>query len=88
MISVRLRAVAHAEIVDNQTESDIESFVLKKAGSIGALVVAMFREVRDKAKLAQTTSLRESVHAFLNLEVDSIVVEARLEVVGGDRCRW
>jgi hypothetical protein len=88
MIRVGLRAVAHAKVVDDQTEGDVESFVLKKAGSIGARVVDMFCKVRDKAQLAQTTSLRESVHAFANLEVDSVVVEERFEVVGGDRFSW
>ncbi len=88
MIRVGLRAVAHAKVVDDQTEGDVESLVLKKAGSIEALVIAMICEVRDKAQLAQTTSLREFVHAFANLEVDSVVVEERLEVVGGDRFSW
>jgi hypothetical protein len=78
MIGVRLRAVLNAEIVDNQAESDIESFVLKETGSVGALVISMFSEVRDESKLAQTTSLREPVHAFANLEVASIVVEEGL----------
>ncbi len=31
MVSVRLRAVSHAKIVDNQAESDIESLVLKES---------------------------------------------------------
>ena len=64
MISVRLCAVSHAKVVDNQAESNIESLVLKEAGSVGALVVAMFSKMRDEAKLTETTSLRESVHAF------------------------
>ncbi len=38
----------------------------------------MFREVRDEPKLAQTISLREAVHTFLDLEVDCIVVEEGL----------
>ena len=75
MIGVRLLAVSNAKVVDNQAESHIESFVLKETGSVGALVVAMFCEVRDEPKLAKTTSLREAVHAFADLEVDSIVVE-------------
>ncbi len=61
---------------------------MKEAGSVGALVVAVFSQMRDEAKLTETTSLRESVHAFAYLEIDSIVVEQRLEVVGGDRSRW
>jgi hypothetical protein len=75
MISAKLRAVSNANIVDNEAESDIESFVLEETGSVGALVVAMFCEVRDESELAQKTNLRESVHALSNLEVDSIVVE-------------
>ncbi len=75
MIGVRLLAVSNAKVVDNQAESNIESFVLRETGSVGALVVAVFFEVRDEPKLAKTTSLREAVHAFTDLEVDSIVVE-------------
>ena len=78
MIGVRLRAVSNAKVVDNQAESYIESVVLKETGSVGALVVAVFCEVRDEPKLAQTTSLREAVHAFSDLEVDGIVVEQGL----------
>ncbi len=78
MIGVRLRAVSNAKIVDNQAESYIESVVLKQTGSVGALVVAVFREVRDEPKLAQTTSLREAIHTFSDLEVDCIVVEEGL----------
>ncbi len=52
--------------------------MLKQTGGVGALVVAVFREVRDEPKLAQTTSLREAVHTFSDLEVDCIVVEERL----------
>ena len=48
----------------------------------------MFSKMRDEAQLTETTSLRESIHAFAYLEVDSIVVEERLEVVGSDRSRW
>ena len=88
VISVRLCAVSHAEVVDNQAEGNIESLVLKEAGSVGALVVAMFSKMRDEAKLTETTSLRESIHAFAYLEVDSIVVEERLEIVGSDRFSW
>jgi hypothetical protein len=62
--------------------------VLKEAGSVEALVVAMFSKMRDEAKLTETTSLRESIHAFAYLEVDSIVVEKRLEIVGSDRFSW
>ncbi len=64
MIGIQLRAVSNAEVVDNQAESNIKSFVLKETESVGALVVAMFGEVRDESKLAQTTSLREAVHVF------------------------
>jgi hypothetical protein len=78
MIGVRLLAVSNAKVVNNQAESHIESFVLKETGSVGALVVAVFGEVRDEPKLAQTTSLRETVHAFSDLEVDCIVVEEGL----------
>jgi hypothetical protein len=78
MIGVRLRAVSNAKIVDNQAESYIESVVLKQTGGVGALVVAVFREVRDELKLAQTASLRETVHTFSDLEVDCIVVEEGL----------
>ena len=78
MIGVRLLAVSNAKVVDNQAESHIEIFVLKETGSVGALVVAVFCEVRDEPKLAQTTSLRETVHAFSDLEVDCIVVEEGL----------
>jgi hypothetical protein len=52
MIGVGLRAVSNAKVVDNQAESHIESFVLKETGSVGALVVAVFCEVRDEPKLA------------------------------------
>ncbi len=75
MIDVRLCAVSNAKVIDNQAESHIESVALKETGSVGALVVAVFCEVRDKPKLAQTTSLRETIHAFSDLKVDSIVVE-------------
>ncbi len=78
MVGVRLRAVSSAEVVDNQAKRNVQSFVLKETGSVGALVVAVFCEVRDEPKLAQTTSLREAVHAFLDLEVDGIVVEKGL----------
>ncbi len=52
MIGVGLRAVSNAKVVDNQAESHIESFVLEETGSVGALVVAVFCEVRDEPKLA------------------------------------
>ena len=48
----------------------------------------MFSKMRDETKLTETTSLRESIHAFAYLEVDSIVVEERLEIVGSDRFSW
>jgi hypothetical protein len=83
-----LCAVSHAEVVDYQAEGNVESLVLKQAGSVGALVVAVFSQMRDETKLTETTSLRESIHAFAYLEVDSIVVEERLEVVGSDRFSW
>jgi hypothetical protein len=35
-------------------------------------------KARDEPTLAQTTSLREAVHAFSDLEVDGIVVEQGL----------
>jgi hypothetical protein len=38
----------------------------------------MFGEVRYETKLTQTTSLREAIHAFADLEVYSVVVEERL----------
>ncbi len=75
MISIRLRAVSNAKVVDNQAESNIENFVLKETGSVEALMVVVFCKVGDEPKLAQTTSLREAVHAFSDLEVDRIVVE-------------
>ncbi len=78
MVGVRLRGVSNAEVVDNQAERNIEIFVLKETGSVGALAVAVFCEVRDEPKLAQTTSLREAEHAFSDLEVDGIVVEQEL----------
>ncbi len=52
MIGIQLLAVANAKIVDNQAEGNIESGVLKETWSVGALVVAMFCEVRDESKLA------------------------------------
>jgi hypothetical protein len=48
----------------------------------------VFSKVKDEAQLTETTSLRESIHAFAYLEVDSIVVEERLEVMGSDRFSW
>jgi hypothetical protein len=52
MIGIRLLAVSNAKIVDNQAEGNIESGVLEETWSVGALVVAMFCEVRDESKLA------------------------------------
>jgi hypothetical protein len=87
MICVRLRAISHAEIIHDETKGDVASFVLEEAGSIGALVVAVFGEMRDEAKLTEAASLWESVHAFSNLKIDSVVVKKRFQVVCCNRCR-
>jgi hypothetical protein len=52
--------------------------MLKEAGSVGALVIAVFCEVRYQAKLTKAVSLREAIHTLPDLEVDSVVVEERL----------
>ncbi len=51
---------------------------MEQAGSVGALVIAVFCEVRYQAKLTEAASLREAVHALPDLEIDIIVVEERL----------
>jgi hypothetical protein len=47
VIGVRLRAVADAEIIDDETKGNVEGVMSEEAGGVRALV-AVFREVRDQ----------------------------------------
>ncbi len=60
--------------------------MLKEAGSVRALDVAMRLKMRDETetKFAWTAGLRESVHTLADFKVDDVVVEQGFEVVGGD----
>jgi hypothetical protein len=45
----------------------------EKSGSVGRLDVAMLAEVDDKVVIGENACLRESVHAFGDLEVDKSI---------------
>ncbi len=87
MICVRLRAISHTKIVHDETKDDVASFVLEETWCIGALVVAVFGEMRDEAKLTEAASLGKSIHTFSYLKIDGVVVKERFQVVGSNRCK-
>ncbi len=42
VIRVRLRSISYAKVINDETESGIQGFVLKEAGSLRALMIAVF----------------------------------------------
>ncbi len=83
VVCVFLRSIFDAEVVHHETEGDVAGKVFKKAWYVGTLHVTVRLKVRDETKLAETTGLRETVHALADFEVDGVVVEERFKVVGG-----
>ncbi len=84
MIGVILCSVFDAEVVHHETERDIASDMLEEARRVRALNVAVRLKMRDKTKLAETTGLRETIHAFAYFEINGVVVKHGFKVVGGD----
>jgi hypothetical protein len=56
---------------------------IKEAWSVRTLKVAVRLKMRDETKLAQTTGLRETIHALADFKVDGVVVEEEFKVVRG-----
>jgi hypothetical protein len=83
VVRVLLRSIFDAEIVHHETEGDIAGKMFKKAWRVGTLNIAVRLKVRDDTKLAETTGLRKTIHAFADFEVDGVVVKKRFKVVGG-----
>ncbi len=83
VVRVFLRSIFDAEIVHHETEGDIAGEMFKEAWRVGTLNIAVRLKMRDETKLAETTGLRETVHALADFEVDGVVVEKRFKVVGG-----
>ena len=82
VVCIFLRSIFYAEVVHHETEGDVAGKVFKEAWRVGTLYVTVRLKVRDEAKLAETTGLRETVHALADFEVDGVVVEKRFKVVG------
>jgi hypothetical protein len=80
---VLLCSVLDAEVVHHETEGDAAGEVFEQAWRVGTLNIAVRLKVRDKTKLAETTGLRETIHALADFEVDGDVVEKRFNVVVG-----
>ena len=75
VVCIFLRSIFDAEVVHHETEGDVAGKVFKEAWRVGTLYVTVRLKVRDEAKLAETTGLRETVHALADFEVDGVVVE-------------
>ena len=58
VVSIVLCAVTDTEIIDYETENDVARFVFEEARGIGALMISVFLQVGNQAKLAETTGLR------------------------------
>jgi hypothetical protein len=52
MVGVVLGTILDAKVIHHQTESDVASVMLKEAGSVRALGVAMRLKMRAETKLA------------------------------------
>ncbi len=83
MVGVILCSVFDAKVVHKETECDVAGEMFEQAGRVRALDVAVRLKMRDKAKLAEATGLRETIHAFAYFKVDGVVVEEGFKVVGG-----
>ncbi len=75
MVGVILCSVFDAEVIHNETERNFAGGVGEQAGRVGALDVAVRLKMRDKTKLAEATSLRETIHTLAYFKVDGVVVE-------------
>ncbi len=85
VVCVLLCSIFDAETVHHETEGDIAGEMFKEAWRVETLnIIAVRLKVRDETKLAETTSLSETIHALADFEVDGVVVEKRFKVVGGD----
>ena len=73
-----------AEIINYETEGDVAGEMFEEAWRVGTLKVAVRLKMRDETKLAETTGLRETIHALANFEVNGVVVEEGFKVVCGD----
>jgi hypothetical protein len=58
MVSIVLCAVMDTEIIDYEIEHDVVRFVFEEARGIGTLMISVFLQVGNQAKLAKTTGLR------------------------------
>ena len=75
MVGVILCAVFDAEVIHNETESNVAGGMGEQAGRVGALDVAVRLKMRNKTELAEATSLRETIHTLAYFKVDGVVVE-------------
>jgi hypothetical protein len=73
MLGVFFADVIISTVIEYEAAGDGTGLMREESWSVGRLDVAIFAEVEDKVVIGKNSCLRETIHAFGEIEVDKSI---------------
>ena len=81
MFSITLLHVFDTEVIDNQTKDKAAVFVEPQARHVGKGFISVWGKEFLESIIGNATSLREAIHAFVNLSINGALVDQIIKLV-------